>query len=141
MIESASELAIVTNGLTTFQAVKGRSGVRAYLTGGESEERNESLVGSLAVTAVSGFVFARSFMSTTCVDPDIGTSEPTTIEVEVKRAMADASKHVVLAADSSKLGTQSVVRALAISRIHVLATELDPHDGRLDPYRDLVELL
>jgi DeoR/GlpR family transcriptional regulator of sugar metabolism len=141
LIDRADDLAVLTNGQATFQALQGRPGIRTYLTGGEAEQRNASLVGALAVGAVSSFVYARSFMSTTCVDPDIGTSEPTTVEVEVKRAMADASKHVVLAADSSKLGTQSVVRALAMSRIDLLVTELEPSDHRLDSYRGIVELL
>lgn len=140
-ISRAEQLSVVTNGLATFEVLQHRPGIRAYLTGGESEERNASLVGPLAVTAVSSFLLSRSFLSTTCLDPVIGMSEPTDAEVEVKRALADASQHVVLAADSTKLGTRSVVRALTMERIDVLVTELEPFDVRLDPYRDSVEIL
>jgi DeoR/GlpR family transcriptional regulator of sugar metabolism len=141
MITAADDLTVVTNGLASFEALRNCSGVRSFLTGGEAEQQNASLVGSLAVTAVSTFVFARSFMSTTSVDPVIGTTEPTTAEVDVKRAMAQAAAHVVLAVDSSKLGTQSVVRALEMSRIDLLVTELPTGDHRLDAYRDTVEVL
>jgi DeoR family fructose operon transcriptional repressor len=140
-LTAAENLTVVTNGLVTFQTLQRRVGIQTYLTGGEAAQVNESLVGSLAVNAVSGFVFARCFMSTTSVDPAIGTSEPTTVEVDVKRAMAQASSHVVLAVNATKLGTQSVVRALEMSQIDLLVTELAPDDRRLAPYRDLVEIL
>lgn len=140
-IEEAQGLAVVTNGLATFQTLQRRKGVTVYLTGGISEERNASLVGALAVSAVQNFVFARSFMSTTCVDPLIGTSEPTPAEVDVKRAMAGASAHVVLAVDSSKLGTQSIVRGLDLGRVDLLVTELDARDERLDAYRNAIDIL
>ncbi|WP_419818226.1 DeoR/GlpR family DNA-binding transcription regulator [Glaciibacter flavus] len=140
-IARAEQISVITNGLPTFEALQNRPGIRAYLTGGESEEENHSLVGPLAVTAVSGFLLTRCFVSTTSIDPTMGTSEGTTAQVEVKRAMADASEHVVLAADSTKLGTRSLVRALPMSRIDLLVTELDASDPRLDPYRNLVEIL
>jgi DeoR family fructose operon transcriptional repressor len=140
-IAKAEQLSVITNGLATFEALQHQPGIRAYLTGGESEETNASLVGPLAINSLERFILARSFVSTTCLDPELGTSEPTVAEVEVKRAMASASEHVVLAADSSKLGTRSLVRALPMSSIDLLVTELDPGHPRLDPYRDSVEIL
>jgi DeoR family fructose operon transcriptional repressor len=140
-ISQAEQLSVVTNGLSTFEILQHRAGIRAFLTGGESEEQNASLVGPVAIAAVSNFLFSRSFMSTTSLDPGLGTSEPTASEVGVKRALADASQHVVLAVDSSKLDTRSVVRALTLDRIHLLVTELDPLDIRLDPYRNYLEIL
>lgn len=140
-IPPAENLSVVTNGLATFSVLQGRSGIRTYLTGGESEERNNSLVGPLAVKAVGEFLLARSFLSTTCLDPSVGMSEPTVAEVEVKKAMAQASHHVVLAVAATKLGTRSVVKALAVTSIDTLVTELEPADPRLDPYRDSMEIL
>lgn len=55
--------------------------------------------------------------------------------------MANASGRVVLAADSSKLDGKAMARPLPISRVDVLATELDPSDPRLDPLRAEVEVL
>ena len=140
-IPHAEHLSVVTNGLATFEILQHRTGIKAVLTGGESEEQNASLVGPLATAAVSSFLFDRSFMSTTCLDPDLGTSEPTAAEVGVKRALAEASKHVVLAVDSSKLNTRSTVRALALESIDLLVTDLDPLDIRLDSYRNALEIL
>lgn len=129
---------VVTNGLSAFHALHGREWVRAYLTGGEREEQNQSLVGSLAVQAISQFSLDLCLLSAMSVDPTFGTSELTLEQVAVKEAMADAARTCVLAVDGSKLQTRSRFRSLALSRYDVLVTELDPDDERLDPYRGLV---
>jgi DeoR family fructose operon transcriptional repressor len=128
-------VSIVTNGFGAFQTVHGREGVKAYLTGGERDETNLSLVGSLAVQAVQQFSLDACFLSAMSVDPAFGTSELTLEQVEVKRAMADAARTVVLAVDSSKFATRARFRSLSLSDFDVLVTELDPADERLDPYR------
>jgi len=137
----ADDLLVVTYGLEAFQALQDRSGARVYLTGGERDRRTGSLVGPLALRALQGFALSRCFLSTTAVSPDLGCTEPTAEEVEVKRAMAAVSSSVVLVADSSKLDRRATVRSLGLGQVDVLVTELDPRDERLDPYRDLVELV
>lgn len=136
-----SDLSAVTNGWATFDELRRRPGVRPFLTGGESEELNASLVGSLALRSVEGFHFSTAFLSTTSISPDRGTSEPTLPQVDVKKAMVAVADRVVLAVDSSKLATTSAIRGLAFSDIDVMVTELDPCDARLDPYRGAIDLL
>jgi DeoR/GlpR family transcriptional regulator of sugar metabolism len=139
-ISDANQLSVVSNGLAIFANLQHRSGIRAYLTGGEWEEQNSSLVGPLAIRTVSEFLLRRSFVSAMCLDANIGTSESTLAEASFKKALSDVSQHLVVAVDSSKLGTRSAVRALELSRIDLLVTELDVSDARLDPYRDSVEI-
>ena len=67
--------------------------------------------------------------------------DDSSITTRVKKAMADASQFVVIATDSSKLGTRSVARALPMTRIDLLVTELDPKDPKLDPFRDVTDIL
>lgn len=140
-IREVSQLTVVTNGLAAFETLQFRPGVRVYLTGGESEAQNISLMGPLATAAISSFVLDACFISTSSLDPVIGSSELTMGEVEVKRAMAHASRRVILAADSSKLTSKAMARSLAISQVDVLVTELDPDDPRLDPFRGDLEII
>lgn len=140
-IRDVDHVTVITNGLAAFETLKSRPGIRAYLTGGESEEQNVSLVGLLAVAAISSFVLDTCFISTSSLDPLIGSSELTMAEVEIKRAMAAASRRVILAADSSKLQGSAMARSLPMSRVDILVTELDPKDSRLDPFREHVEIL
>lgn len=137
-LTGATRISVVTNGLSAFQALSGREGIRCYLTGGESEEQNISLVGSLAVQAVRQFSLDICFLSTMSIDPAFGTSELTMEQVAVKQAMVDASATVVLAVDSSKFETRARFKSLPLSGFDILVTELDPSDPRLDAYRNQI---
>ena len=137
-LPAVTGVSVVTNGLESFQALQGRSGVRVYLTGGEQDEENVSLVGTLATQAIGNFNLDVCFLSAMSLDARGGTSESTLGQMAVKQALADASERVVLAVDSTKFGTRSRVRSLDLDRVDVLVTELDPTDPRLDRYRRAV---
>jgi DeoR/GlpR family transcriptional regulator of sugar metabolism len=134
-------LTVVTNGLEAFDTLQGRSGIRGYLTGGEREEQNVSLVGTLAIQSLGNFHFDFCFVSALSVHSDLGTSENTLEQAAVKDAMVRASELVVVGVDASKLETHSRVRSLSWDRVSVLVTELDPSDPRLDAYRPRVPLI
>lgn len=138
MLEELHGLTTVTNGLRTFQTLHARAGVQSFLTGGQQEDLNESLVGSLAEGAIQHFVIDTTFISTMSLDTNYGTSEITMQQVDFKRALTRVSGRVVLAVDSSKFETQARFRSLGLSDHDLLVTELDPRDSRLDPYRDHV---
>ena len=138
---TVTDVSVVTNGLESFQALQGRAGVRVYLTGGEQDEENVSLVGTLATQVIGNFNFDVCFLSAMSLDARGGTSESAMGQMAVKQALADASERVVLAVDSSKFETRSRVRSLGLDRVDVLVTELDPGDPRLDRYRqDVTEI-
>jgi DeoR family fructose operon transcriptional repressor len=129
---------VVTNGLVAFDALARKSAVQAYLTGGEREEHNLSLVGHLTQQAFATFHLECSVLSAMGVHAGSGTSESTLAQAAVKDAMARAADRIILAVDASKLEFHSHVHALALERVTTLVTDLDPDDKRLDPYRRLV---
>jgi DeoR family fructose operon transcriptional repressor len=134
------DLTVVTNGPDTFNAMQERIGVTSLLTGGQLDQRNGSLVGPLATRAARELLLRRLFVSAAAVHPHYGTSETTLEDAEVKLALADVAAEVIVAVDSSKLGQRAAARGLVPERVAVLVTELDPADGRLDPYRDRWEI-
>ena len=133
-------LTVLTNGLDTFRALQEHGGVTALLTGGALDESTGSLVGPLATRAANDVMLRRLFVSASALDPQLGTSESTLLDAEVKLALASAAAEIVLAVDSSKLGHRAPARCFGLDRIDVLVTELEPRDTRLDPYRDVVEV-
>lgn len=141
MIESARDLTVVTNGLDTFQTLLGRPGVTALLTGGRLDGRTGSLVGPLAVSSASHLLLGGVLMSAAAVDPELGPSEASIDEAEVKRALIAVSDVVVLAIDSSKLGSRAMAVSVGWESITTLVTELDPGDARLDRFREHVAIL
>lgn len=140
-ITGARDLMVVTNGPDAFAALQGRGGVRPLLTGGELDARTGSLVGPLAARSATSIVTSRLFISAAALDSELGLTEPTLDEAEVKRAMAASSAEVVVAVDSSKLGTRALAQGVEWDRVSLLVTELAVNDRRLADYRDRVELL
>jgi DeoR/GlpR family transcriptional regulator of sugar metabolism len=137
-LTGVDDLTAVTNGLRAFRHLHGRPQLRAYLTGGEQEDANEALVGTLAEEAVRQFAIDVAFISTMSLDPEFGTSEMTLKQASFKRALVDSARTTVVALDAGKLATKARFRALSLTSQMVLVTELDPADGRLDPYRGQV---
>jgi DeoR family fructose operon transcriptional repressor len=139
-VEGARDLVVVTNGLDSFDALNGKRGVTPLLCGGLREARTGSLVGSPAIQCATSFLYDLFVCSAAAVDPEVGSSEASREEAEVKRAFASTSKQIVLATDHTKLGTRARARMFSLSEIGLLVTDLDPGDRRLDPYRGQVEL-
>lgn len=134
-------ISILSTGVETMGVLSASGTARVLLSGGEVQESTGALVGALAVLSIGQFVFHRVFVSPTCVHPEFGLMESTLEGAEIKRALHLASRSVVVAVDSSKLGESAMARALELHDVDVLVTELDPADPALDEYREHVDLL
>jgi DeoR/GlpR family transcriptional regulator of sugar metabolism len=95
----------------------------------------------LATRPARDLLLRRLFVSAAAIDPDVGASEATLEEAEVKIALAGSASEVVLAVDASKLGHRAPAHGFAWDQVDVLVTDLAPGDARLDPYRDRVEIV
>lgn len=137
-LDGARDLFVLTNGIDTFQVLGETPGIATTLTGGRLEPRTGSLVGPIATRTAQEFLFDVFVCSATSLDPDLGSSESSLAEADVKRAIASTSARIVLAADHSKLGTRAQTRMFRPQEIDVLVTDLDPQDQRLMPYRDRI---
>ena len=132
---------MLTNGPDTFRALQDHPGVTALLTGGALDPRTGSLVGPLAARAADDVMLRRLFVSAAALDPELGSSESTLEEADVKLALSRSAAEIVLAVTSSKLGHRASARAFPLDRVDLLVTELDPTDARLDPYRNRVRIM
>jgi DeoR/GlpR family transcriptional regulator of sugar metabolism len=139
-LELARDLVVVTNGLDSFSALVGKPGITASLSGGSQEPRTGSLVGPVAVRAAESFLYDAFICSAAALDHEVGSSEASLAESEVKRAFSQTSGRIILAVDHTKLGTRAQARMFDLENVDLLVTDLDPDDARLDTYRLQVEL-
>lgn len=140
-LQPVRDLTVVTNGPECFKTLSEHAGVTALLTGGRLDRRTGSLVGPLAVRSAEDLLLRRFFSSAAALDLELGASEVSLEEAEAKGALAAVAAQVILAVDASKLGQRATARCLAVDRIDILVTDLEPEDRRLDPYRELVSIL
>jgi DeoR/GlpR family transcriptional regulator of sugar metabolism len=57
------------------------------------------------------------------VHPDAGLTTPNTAEAETNGRLIDATRRVVVVADSSKLGVEALARIMPLSRVDVFVTD------------------
>ncbi len=136
-IGAMDDLTVVTNGLSTFQALQDKPGVTAILTGGAKDRRSDSLVGPVATAFLESMRFARFFASAAAIDAN-GCYEDTLEEAEIKRAFVRSSARVLIGAHAAKLDDHATAAAVQLENISVLATELAPTDPTIVPYAKLV---
>ncbi|MGH9896478.1 MAG: DeoR/GlpR family DNA-binding transcription regulator, partial [bacterium] len=115
-------------------------GITATLTGGSEEPRTGSLVGPIALRTAQDFLYDVFVCSAAGFDHQVGSSEASLAESEVKRAFSQTSSRIVLAVDHTKLETRAQARVFELEEIDLLVTDLEPDDSRLDLYRSRVEV-
>jgi DeoR family transcriptional regulator, fructose operon transcriptional repressor len=81
------------------------------------------------------------FASAAALGPAAGALEMTLEEAEMKRSIAAGAGEVVLAVDPTRLAGRALAVGLEWDQLDILVTELDPSDPRLDPFRELAQLL
>jgi DeoR family fructose operon transcriptional repressor len=140
-LRDVTAVTIATNSFETFTILDRTIGVSAVLIGGEREQATGSFVGMMASEAAASLSYAVFFASAAAVAPETGSSEETIPEAQVKRSFAAVADRTVLCISSVKLGARATAIALPWRRVDTLITELDPGDRRLDPYRDLADIL
>lgn len=135
------DLLVMTNSWENFAALRRAGVAKATLTGGQADDLTGSLVGPMACRAAADVRYSTLFASGAGVDVERGASDVSLEEAQVKLEFARGAERVILLADATKLGNPGMARGLEWIGIDLLVTELDPADARLDPFRELVEIL
>lgn len=125
----------VTNNLDTFQALNRCPGIQAVLTGGTLNRDTDNLVGVHARAAIEAMSFDAAFFSAYALHPELGPAEPAPEDAEMKRLVSRRAAAIRIAIDHGKLGQSAAGCWGADPARTLLATDLDPADPRLDPYR------
>lgn len=132
LLRDKRNLLVVTNAVTNaWELMKFRE-VTVILTGGIVRRSTFGAVGDLAVDALRQLHVDQTFLAINGVSAARGLTYPSFKEVAVKRAMIAAASEVILLADSSKIGLESLVQVAPITAVHriITAGDIDPDEAR-----------
>lgn len=135
---SARRLQVATNNVTTFQRLAEVPGVEPLLIAGVLDRRTDNLVGALAVRSVLAMGFDGAFFSSWGITPELGATEVTIEDAEVKDLVAQRAARVYLALDHSKLGIRAAGAWRPDAAKTTLSTDLPPQDERVREYANHV---
>jgi DeoR/GlpR family transcriptional regulator of sugar metabolism len=123
-----TDLVVVTNSLLVAEALIDAPAVEVHVTGGTLRASIHALVGPAAEHSLSGYRTVRAFISGNGVTADRGLTTPNPLVASADRALAAAAREVVVLADSTKIGHDTMCQTIAADAMTHLIT-----DERADP--------
>jgi len=123
LLVSSPELTVVTNSLLVAQALMEAPHVEVILTGGTLRRSIHALVGPATEESVRALRASQAFISGNGFTADRGLSTPSPVVAATDRALAGAAQHVVVLADYTKIGQETMCQTVPAARVHTLITD------------------
>jgi DeoR/GlpR family transcriptional regulator of sugar metabolism len=117
------ELTVVTNSLLVAQALARAHGIEVFVIGGSLRGSIHALVGGSTEQALSGLRTPKAFLSGNGLTAEHGLSTPNMLVASVDRAIMAAARQVIVLADHTKIGADTMMQTVPTSRIAVLVTD------------------
>lgn len=124
-------LTIVTNGAQTILETMNRlSSMTVMSCGGILREPAHTFVGPQAERFFDDLSAHTFFLGATGLSFPEGITDPSPLEIQVKRAMAASAARIVLLLDSSKFGVRSLLPVVPLSAVQEIVTDAQiPQDA------------
>ncbi|WP_153466001.1 DeoR/GlpR family DNA-binding transcription regulator [Streptomyces kaniharaensis] len=116
-------LTVVTNSLLVAQALAHANRVEVVMTGGTLRGSNYALVGSGAEQSLHGLRVSKAFISGSGLTAERGLSTANMLSASVDRALVQSAAEVIVLADHTKLGADSMFQTVASEAITRLVTD------------------
>ena len=123
-----SELTVVTNSIPVTRELFGAPQIDVVLVGGALRRSIGAVVGPITEQVLLGLRGSQVFLSGEGVTTERGLTTPNVFAAATDQAMMAAGKQVVVLADHTKLGHDTMCQTVPSDRIDVLIT-----DGAADP--------
>jgi DeoR/GlpR family transcriptional regulator of sugar metabolism len=130
------ELTVMTNSLLVAQTMARSSGVDVVMTGGTLRGSILALVGSEAERSLTSTRIRRAFLSGNGLSFDRGLSTPNALVAGVDKALVGAAEEVVVLVDHTKVGVDTMVQTVPVSRMTHLVTDDQVPPALLDRFRE-----
>ncbi len=128
-----SEVTVITNAMNVFKILEQDTGITLISTGGVLRRTSQVLVGPAAEASLRDLRADKLFLSVTGISLDFGLSHTTYSEVTIKQAMIRSAREVILVADYTNFGQESVAQVAELSIVNRLITDDSlPANIRLD---------
>lgn len=123
LLGDINELTVVTNSLLVAQALMSAPKVEVILTGGTLRRSIHALVGPAAEDSVRALRASKTFLSGNGFTAERGLSTPSPLVAATDRAFAGAAQQVVVLADHTKIGQDTMCQTVPVARMHTLITD------------------
>jgi DeoR/GlpR family transcriptional regulator of sugar metabolism len=128
------DLTVVTNSLLVGEVLARAPGIEVVMTGGSLRGTTFALVGAAAEQSLHGLRVRLAFLSGNGLTVQRGLSTPNMLSSSVDRAIAQAAQQVVVLADHTKIGVETMFQTVETPRIGQLITDDRTAPALLGPF-------
>lgn len=125
---------VLTNGLTTIEALADAESVDVVVLGGELRHISQGLVGPMTELVLARYTADRVFLGADGLDAVRGLCEASPVQTRLKELMAGQARQVYVLADHSKLGHAPFDCWAPIARDWTLVTDASADDPAVAPF-------
>jgi DeoR/GlpR family transcriptional regulator of sugar metabolism len=116
-------ITVITNSLSVFAELGDEEGITLISSGGLFRRESQSLTGLGAEATFHNLRADKVFIGATGLTLDFGLSNTNIPEATIKQAMIKAAREVILLADYTKIGVESLVKIAPVESVHTLITD------------------
>jgi len=131
-----AQLTVVTNALNIANELLVRSRMKIVVTGGVVRPQSFELVGPLGGNILREVTLDIALLGVDALDVTLGAAAHHEGEAAMNSLMVARARHVVIIADSSKLGGHAFARICPIDRIDTLVTDCNAPAGTLSAFEE-----
>lgn len=130
--ENQVDLDVVTHAVPIAHALSAVPGIELAVLGGQVRGLTAAAVGPSTVLAIENLRPDLAFVGVNGLSADFGLSTPDPGEAAVKSVIVRGARRVVVLADSSKFGVESLVRFGRLDDVDILVTDEQPDAALAD---------
>lgn len=130
-----ARLTVFTHGVPVASRVAVLPHVQLHLLPGRVRTPTQAAVGAETVRSIGRLRVDVAFLGANGISVDHGFSTPDADEAAVKAALVRAARHVVVLADSTKLGRDATVSFADLAQVDTLVTDADAPDSLVGALR------
>jgi DeoR family fructose operon transcriptional repressor len=132
-LKQKQDITVITNSVTVLNTLNRTPGIVLISTGGAVRYSSQALVGPTAENALRDLRADKLFLTVSGITFEFGLSHTNISEVTIKQAMIRAAREVILLADHSSFGQESMVQVAPLNVVHkVITDDALPASVRLD---------
>jgi DeoR/GlpR family transcriptional regulator of sugar metabolism len=136
LLVDLADLTVVTNSLLVARALMPAGRVEVILTGGTLRRAIHALVGPATEESMRALRASRAFISGNGLTAERGLSTPSPIVAAADRALAAAAQEIIVLADHTKIGHETMCQTVPLDRIATLITDAAADPQQLAAIRD-----
>ncbi len=122
-LSAHSGLLVISNNINVVNIMKNYQGIRLIVAGGEVRRSDGGIVGVAAVEFIRQFKVDYAVIGASAIDEEGSVLDYDFKEVSVAQTIIKNARHVILAADNSKLERKAPVRIASLAEIDTVVTD------------------